>query len=373
MIAPAIRHAAMFVQTQPLTAIAPPLAQEIDALARRAAEPNPFHEAWMLDAALRHLVTAPMRLLTLREADGRLCGLLPLQPCRRFHGLPIPSLRSWQHDYLFLGSPLLDAARLEATCDALLDWLASPAAPSAIELQSLRADGPIFAALGRALARKRHVATRFVRHERALLQVGSDDHLSGKHQKELRRLERRLADCGALAYRSLRADDEVESWIERFLRIESIGWKGAAGTALASREGDATWFAQVCRAAHQRGRLRMYELTLDQVPIAVKCNFIAGDGAFMFKIGHDERYARHSPGLLLERFAMQAVAQAGDGTAWVDSCARSGHSMAERLSPTRRQLVDCTLGTRGFARTLVHHAPLIHRIRHRFGAGRGRP
>lgn len=371
MSAPTARHAAMLVETMPLTAIAPPLAQEIAALARRAAEPNPFHEAWMLEAALHHLSTAPMILLTLRESDGTLSGLFPLQRRPRFHGLPIPSLESWRHDYLFLGSPLLDAARVDAAFDALLDWLASPSAPDALELQTLRADGPIFMALGHALARTRNVATRFVRRERAVLRVGTDDGMSGKHRKELRRLERRLADRGELAYRALHARENPEPWIQRFLRIESKGWKGVAGTALASREGDAAWFSRICRAAHRIGRLRMYELTLDGAPIAVKCNFTAGEGAFMFKIGHDEAYARHSPGLLLERFAVQSVAQSRDGTAWVDSCARSGHFMAERLWPARRQLVDCTLSAHGLARALVRHAPLIHGIRHRFGSGGG--
>ncbi len=371
MNASAVTASRMVVEATPCRAITPALADEIDALARRAAEPNPFHDAWMLDAALSHLDAAPMILLTVRDADGTLAGLVPLQHCARFRGLPIASLQSWRHDYLFLGSPLLDAGSLDAACDALLSWLAGVQAPKVLELTALRADGPIFAALEQALARYPRIASHLVHHQRALLQVGSDDGVSGKHRKELRRLERRLAECGETNYRALHTDEDAEPWIERFLRIEAIGWKGTDGTALGSRDGDRAWFTQVCRAAHRLGRLRMYELTLNGAPIAVKCNFAAGDGAFMFKIGYDERHARHSPGLLLERFAMQAVAEAADGTAWIDSCARGGHFMAERLWPARRQLVDCVFGTRGLARTLVRNAPLIHRIRRRFGAHGG--
>lgn len=360
------------VETRPSRGIDAMLAAEIDALAHRAAEPNPFHEAWMLDAALRHLAGPPMTLLLMRDADDALVGLWPLRRCSRFRGLPLPTLESWQHDYLFLGSPLLAADCLAPALEALLDWLAGAHGPRILQVRAVRADGPVAIALDRAIAARRRVAAYVAHYERALLRVGASADVSGKHRKELRRLERRLAERGDVGYRALRAGDDAEPWIERFLAVEAGGWKGSDGTALASRDGDRAFFVQACREVHRHGRLRLFEMTLDGAPIAVKCNFAAGDGAFMFKIGYDERYAKYSPGLLLELFAMDAAPATGDGTAWVDSCARGGHFMAERLWPERRRLADYTISARGaLARALVRNGDLIHRIRRRFGAHGG--
>ena len=40
----------------------------------------------------------------------------------------------------------------------------------------------------------------------------------------------------------------------------------------------------------------MLGLFLDDRPIALKVNFVAGDGAFVFKTAYDEAFSRFSPG-----------------------------------------------------------------------------
>jgi CelD/BcsL family acetyltransferase involved in cellulose biosynthesis len=343
------------------------LARDIDTLADRAAEPNVFYESWMLGPALEHLDVPALTLVCVRDRDGALTGLFPLQSSRRFRGLPLRSLRSWEHDYLFLDSPLVAADQVQETIGALLDWLASARAPaSVLDLVSVRADGPIAHALLAETRRRPRFRMLASLRERALLDLRAPatGGISGKHRKELRRQERRLAELGRLAYRVLAGDEDATPWIGRFLALEAAGWKGSDGTALAAREGSRAFFESAALRAHERGRLQMFEMTLDDATIATKCNFVGGDGAFMFKIAYDESHAKYSPGLLLELFNMHALESAPGPLAWVDSCAKSEHFMIERLWSDRRQLGDYSICGRGLiARTIIGHGERIRRLR----------
>jgi CelD/BcsL family acetyltransferase involved in cellulose biosynthesis len=326
----------------------------------------------MLAPALAHVSVPELTLVTVRDASGTLTGLFPFEVRPSYRGLPIRSLRSWEHDYLFLNSPLVASGHVEATFTALLDWVASAQSPAPIlDFTSIRADGPQIQVLLAEVARRRGFAVYAETRERALFALHKpvDTGISGKHKKELRRLERRLADMGKLEYRALGADEAAGPWIERFLALEASGWKGRDGTALAAQPGSRIFFVEASELAHRRGQLQMLEMTLDGVTIATKCNYTGGDGVFMFKIAYDEAYSKFSPGLLLELFNMQYLESPGHGLAWVDSCAKTEHFMAERLWSERRMLGDYSICGRGLiARTIVRHGERIRGMRRRVKA-----
>src|SRR3954471_6237525 len=122
--------------------LTPSLAQEIDALAAVAQDPNAFYASWMLAPALEHLKTPKLSLVTVRHPAAGLTGVFPFE-LTRLRGLPIRCLQSWRHDYLFLCTPLLARDHALDSLGALLDWSASPGAPaSVIEFNAVRDDGP---------------------------------------------------------------------------------------------------------------------------------------------------------------------------------------------------------------------------------------
>jgi hypothetical protein len=195
-------------------------AEAIDALAAEALEPNVFYESWMLGPALEHVRVPELALVAIRHRTHGLTGVFPLE-LARYHGLPLRCLRSWLHEYAFLGTPLIARAHAQATIDALLDWLASRRSPAPIlELRS-RADGAFGTLLADALARRPAFASHRFAIQRAMLDLRADlgTGMSHKHEKELRRQERRLGDFGALAYRALARDEAPQEWIERFLAL----------------------------------------------------------------------------------------------------------------------------------------------------------
>lgn len=106
----------------------------------------------------------------------------------------------------------------------------------------------------------------------------------------------------------------------------------------------------------------MLSLAAGERIVAMKCNFLAQDGAFAFKIAYDEDYARFSPGTLLELENIRELHRR-PGLSWMDSCAESDHFMANRLWLERRVIVSLltTTGNAG-GELLVSSMPLLRRV-----------
>jgi CelD/BcsL family acetyltransferase involved in cellulose biosynthesis len=184
--------------------------------------------------------------------------------------------------------------------------------------------------------------------------------LSRKGAKELQRLERRLAEAGKLEYAELQDAAEAEQWIADFLELEARGWKGRNASALGSSDPGRLFFKRATHAAARRGRLMLLGLRLAGRWVAMKCNFVSGEGAFAFKIAYDEDYARFSPGTLLELENIRRF-HARPELRWMDSCADPDHFMANRLWMDRRRLADLVTTTgRAVGDVMVSSLPLLH-------------
>jgi len=341
------------------------LAPELDALALESIEPNVFYESWMLQAGLVRLPAAAARIAVVRHQSGALVGLFPFELIRRFQGLPLPALRLWRHDYCFLCTPLVHRAHAEPTVQALLDWVESGGSPARfLDLDLVTSAAPFADLLTRELGRRPAWVQYRRTYQRAMFLADSDSRagISAKHRKEMRRLERRLAEAGRVAYRVAAPDEPVEPWLEAFLALEASGWKGRAGTALASVSHTRQFFLDIATEAARRRRLQLLALELDGAPIAMKCNLLAGNGAFAFKIAFDDRFARYSPGMLLELFTMRHLATAHPEIRWMDSCADRSHFMINRLWRGRRDMGTIWIAPGGVAGLMLRCWPHYHRL-----------
>jgi CelD/BcsL family acetyltransferase involved in cellulose biosynthesis len=334
-----------------------------ESLAARALEPNVFYEPWMLLPALDSYASAQLSIVLaydeLGGAPGRLCGLFPFQRAAQFRGLPVHYLRLWKHIHCYLGTPLVDRDCAPQCLAALLDWLARDArGAGVVEWGLVGSDGPFQSALMRVVDETSRRS--FVSHtsERAYLLPRGDAEgffdaaLTGKRRKEYRRLERRLAEHGALEYASLQDPAQAGQWVAQFLELEASGWKGRRGSALGSNDPNRQFFERVALAAAARGRLMMLALKVGGRPVAMKCNLLADGGAFTFKIAYDEDYAKYSPGLLLELENIRCFHRS-PALRWMDSCAEASHFMANRLWPDRRSLMTLVTASGSTAGELV--------------------
>lgn len=330
---------------------APTLA-EWSELAQSASEPNPFCESWNLLPALGGFVRAGEVELAVLRVDGELCGLMPLARSACYYGYPIPHIGNWSHDNLFVGSPLVRRGCEALFWRELLAWAdRHPRGALFLHLDRLAEDGPLFGTLARIAADERREWAVVQREERALLQSDMapeayfEAAMSGKKRKELRRQHKRLSEEGTLHFERQADAEGLDGWIEQFLALEAAGWKGRNHSALADDPRTRTWFAQTLRGAATHGRLERLRLSLDGAPIAMLANFIAPPAAFSFKTAFDERFARFSPGVLLQRENLDLLAR-GD-IDWCDSCAAADHPMIERIWREKRAMVRVNLAIGG--------------------------
>lgn len=329
-----------------------------EALAARAAEPNPFHEAWYLVPSLAALDPVGEAEVMVLEADGEWLGLVPLARRWNYYGRPIPQLGNWLHGNAFLGSPLVAAGHEAAFWRALLDHADRTANRALfLHLSTLPLGGPLATAL-QAVCNEQHRPIGLVhREDRALLasplspEAYLDAALSGKKRKELRRQHARLSEQGTLAFHRSRDDAGLAEWASQFLMLEAAGWKGRTGSALAADPATARIFTEALAGAAARGKLERLSLTLDGAPIAMLASFITPPGAFSYKTAFDERFARFSPGVLLQRENLALLAD--PALEWCDSCAAADHPMIDHLWRERRAVGRVSVGIGGRIRRSV--------------------
>lgn len=335
-----------------------------DALARCAAEPNPFLESWALLPALEALDPAGEVQILRVMADGDLAGILPIAPRRRYYRWPIPHVEGWTHPNAFLGTPLVAAGLERAFWRAVLDWAdRRGGAALFLHLANVALEGPVYQALIDVLAEQGRKAGVVHREDRALLasRLSPEDYLAaamtGKKRKELRRQMARLSECGAVAFHREAGADGLEPWVANFLSLEAAGWKGQAGSALALRPETAGLFRQTLRGAAARGKLERLSLSLDGRPIAMLANFVTPPGLFSYKTAFDEDFARFSPGVLLQCENLKLLER--PDIAWADSCAAADHPMIDRIWRERRPVGRLSIAIGGplrraaFARLLA--------------------
>lgn len=322
---------------------APEIRLAWDALAECATEPNPFHESWYLLPALRALDPSGSVKVLRFEADGELAGLLPVQHETRYYRWPIPQLCTWIHGNCFQGAPLVARGLERAFWRAFLAWADAHAGSALfLHLAQVPLQGPLFEALQAVLAEQGRLAGLVHREERAMLASNLSDEayyeasMSGKKRKELRRQFARLSEQGELTFERRDDDAHLARWTEDFLALEHSGWKGAQGSALSSHQATARLFKEALFGAASRGRLERLTLSLDGAPIAMLANFITAPGAYSYKTAFDERFARYSPGVLVQRENLALLGRAGID--WVDSCAAADHPMIDHIWRERRAI-----------------------------------
>ncbi len=323
-----------------------------DALTARASEPNPFFERWYLLPSLHALDPDGAVKLLRFEVDGTLAGLLPIKRESRYFRRPIPHWRGWAHDNCFLGAPLVATGQETAFWRALLDWADRQGGSGLfLHLAHLPLDGPLHTALTDVLAEQQRLGALVHREDRAMLrselspEAYLEHSLSGKKRKELRRQFARLSELGQVRFTRQEGPSGIGRWIDEFLALEHSGWKGSVGSALSSHFTTEALFRDAIAGAAQVGKLERITLWLDDAPIAMLINFLNPPGAFSYKTAFDERYARFSPGVLLQRENLDLLTR--PGIDWCDSCAAADHPMIDHLWRERRAIGRVSLAIGG--------------------------
>jgi len=320
-----------------------------DALAADPLDPNGFFDPGFSLNSAAHARNGGGTQALAAFSGNRLIGLLPVMSASRALRLPIPALVSTQ-PYNSLTTPLLDPHAAERAAGALIDAAAASGA-SLLVLQMAAMEGPAFEALSAAIAARGLDVVSDNVYERAALSTDMDDEtylrsgMGSKKLKELRRQSHRLADEGIVAFTYATTPETVGPALERFLALETRGWKGQRKTGLLQDAGDARFVRAMVPDLAARGNFEVAELTLDGVTLAAGLVMRQADRALFFKIAYDESYARLSVGVqltieLTRRFIADKTLKL------VDSTASAEHPMIDHIWRERLVVGDLYIQTR---------------------------
>lgn len=319
-------------------------------LSDNAVEPNGFYlPEWELavnaSAQTRTNVSALTAIAdaTAGNDNPRLIGLLPAISAWRAYHLPLPALVS-ADPYGVLGTPLLDRDRVDEAAGKLMSQ-ARKAGAHALILRDIPLDGPVMAALTRALASNGLKPRILQSHARACLDATRNadellrEALGPKKLKELRRQRNRLAEHGEVIFTIATQPSEIKRDLRIFLMLEASGWKAKRGTALAQDDGDATFIRRAVYDAAARGNCEIVTLHAGDTPVASGIVLRHLDRAFYFKLGVDERFAKCSPGVQLTLELTRHLC-ADPAIAMADSNAIPGHPMIDPIWRGRLAIGD---------------------------------
>lgn len=309
---------------------------------------NPFHERFLVETAASQLAGGGERLHLHAAGPASRNTVLPLQ---QTISTPFGSVWSvWSHVHSLDTTPG-EAGHFWQVLDSLFAFLRERRAV-ALRWATLPTDTEFHSVLTSWLDANglAHCETKSFR--RPVLHADAPNgeasingHLDGKRLREFRRMRRRLEEQGRLELRVHDGAHDAAVWAGDFLEIERSGWKGAAGTAIACRPHERTWFETVTSRAAEEGRVLVYALELDGRPIAMSVNFRAGSKVWCFKTAYAACLSRFSPGALLE-YESTLAALADPSVAWVDACTADDSGLMGTLWPDRRPIADLIISTR---------------------------
>jgi CelD/BcsL family acetyltransferase involved in cellulose biosynthesis len=269
-----------------------PVACEWDALADRVAAPPYLRPGWVA-AWWRAFGLGTLHIFTARRGE-RLVGVLPL--CRRRHALVSPT--NWHtpgfgllaepgHSAEFAeqifagrrGAHRLSLAFVDPGTEDLGAWRGAAAAHG-------------FRTLTRTFAR---FASVEIHGDWDAFDRGLSRNLRG----DVRRSFRRLQDVGEVRFEHMDGLEQLDHLLTEAFRVESSGWKGAGGTAIASRPETERFYREVSAWAAERGKLRVAVLRLDGRAIAFELGIEEHGVHYALKAGFDPAQRAFSPGKLL--------------------------------------------------------------------------
>jgi CelD/BcsL family acetyltransferase involved in cellulose biosynthesis len=286
------------------------LAAEWVELCREGACNDPFLRPEWFAALAKHF-DYKVELVTVRD-QGRLRAVLPLVSDKAtIHGMPVRSM----HALFNLNTPRYgmvhgaDESEKQAVIDAMWTVLMQRPSWDVLEMRlagrgtwindlilwadsdRFRAgtwamDGAPFITLDHGGEKDKFKKDYF---------TGDRKHLG----KELDRRLRRLKELGDVEFSVTR--QMLPGLLERYLDLETRGWKGRGGTAATFDPRAAALHQEFAAAVAQNDALYAYELKLDGRTIAMSLNIRYDDCVYHWKTSYDEEFAKFSPGNLLFR------------------------------------------------------------------------
>jgi len=121
----------------------------------------------------------------------------------------------------------------------------------------------------------------------------------------MRRLRNARRDYGDVSLHVETSAEEARECVMNYALMESRGWKGAAGTALAPDNAQARFYAELMARLAECDSARMYTLKFGDIPVARQLALAGENFLVLLKTTYDPDFREYGPGLILKYLLLQ--------------------------------------------------------------------
>lgn len=276
---------------------------------------EPFYQPEWFQAFHTTLAAKNNPFLVTVHKGQDLIGLLPLMRDRTFLGrIPASSLRSLSNLHSCRFDLLHDGTSNDDVAEATWKCLRDDADWDVIEARDVPTNGN-FDALMKYAREDGYPTMVWPTRRMPYLPLSLDGHdpiqncperFKGTRNR-LRGKEKKLRLEGALDFTLTKeATPEI---LGKFFELESSGWKGQNGSAISLTPSLVNFYTTIAKQAETQGTLRLYSLNLSGIPIAMHFGLQMNGVYYIPKVTYDERFKKFSPGLLLAKYVIEALAK----------------------------------------------------------------
>jgi CelD/BcsL family acetyltransferase involved in cellulose biosynthesis len=115
----------------------------------------------------------------------------------------------------------------------------------------------------------------------------------------LERFRRKMARDHEAVFSIVESPRDLDAQLRAGFAVEASGWKGKAGTAIISSPDTELFYSEIARSFHDRGELRLSEITLDGTLAAFDICLLYRNRLYLLKTGFNEGFRKLAPGLVL--------------------------------------------------------------------------
>lgn len=328
--------------------VTPEFASKWARLEANAVEGNAFLSPHFAIPAVNHLEGSydqkPLILAVESENGAELLALGLFERSTNSRLLPLTHLQGWRCEHTLFDGLLVDKQVGSAALDTFFEWLSKQGRRwHGIAFTDRSADGELNELLENAAATTNATWFEDWSRQRAVIPVDEvpDDCLKTLYSKSRRRTLKRnakqLATFGDVSYSLADKAGTTAKDVQTFLELEAMGWKGEEGTALLSSPGHEKFCRELAARFANDHQLIIYQLLVDDVPVASALNLRSANDVFCFKIGWNPEFASGSPGILNELNFLQTIRDSLPDVRMADSCSKPG-SYVEDVWPWKRRL-----------------------------------
>ena len=342
-------------------------------LLETAVHRNLFLDPDFFIPAFKHFGDRSTRVLAIEASQKSkpsaapvLCGLIPLQR-KKIYGMPLSAMEVWNSPQCVDGTPLLRSDCASEVLEFAWEFLVQHEKVALLSLNTVSNDGAFGCALNDLLFAKgvqpfyRSSWTRagFVPEKDS--DTYFQKHVSSSVQRTQRRLARRLAERGDISTAAFRDRADL---VTHFLRLESSGWKQAAGTALDATDATRLFFEEMVTRSLVREKVSFLCVQLNGRPISMLCDLYSGGQGYAYKTAFDDSLREFSPGVMAELENIRYMHQMG--VTRMDSCTAPDNQTINRIWGTRLRFHSLVIPLQArLSRWTVALMPLLQQLKPR--------